>query len=82
MVAGLNQFIVRAVNKNNPAVSTDYITVDIICTVNLNEGVIAVNDVRNTIANNGVATLYNFAFGILSVYSPNIPLIVFSAILP
>ena len=65
MVAGLNQFIVRAVNKNNTVVSTDYITIDVICTVDLNRGIIAVNDVRNTIANNGVATLYN-----LTVYSP------------
>lgn len=65
LTAGLNQFIVRAVNKNNVEVATDYITVDVICTVGLNEAAVAINNVKDTIANNGVAQLYS-----LTVYSP------------
>lgn len=62
---GLNQFYVRAENINNSSVCTDYLAVDIICTVGLTTPVVAINDVNDTIANNGVATLYN-----LTVYSP------------
>jgi len=65
LVPGLNQFIVKAVNRNNPDVFTDYIAVDVICTVGLNQAVVAVNNVKDTIANNGVAELYS-----LTVYSP------------
>ena len=65
LVPGLNQFVVKAVNRNNPDVYTDYISVDIICTVGLDHAVAAVNNVRNTIANNGVAELYA-----LTIFSP------------
>ena len=65
MVPGLNQFIVRAVNEANPLVVSDYITADIIYTRDVTGAIVAINKVNNTIANNGVATLYN-----LTVYSP------------
>lgn len=65
LAPGLNQFYVRAENINNSDVCTDYLAVDIICTVGLTKPVVAINDVKDTIANNGVATLYN-----LTVYSP------------
>lgn len=63
--SGLNQLIVRAVNKTNADIKTNWVYVDLISTVGCNETVMAINGVTNGIRNNSIATLYN-----LTVYSP------------
>lgn len=66
LVSGLNQIIVRAKNTQDTSIFTDWLFLDVICTVDCHQTVIAINGVRDSIANNGVATLYD-----LQVYSPN-----------
>lgn len=63
---GLNQLIVRAVNKTNSDIKTEWVYVDLISTIDCNQTVIAINGVTEGIKNNSIATLYN-----LTVYSPN-----------
>lgn len=67
LVSGLNAMMVRAVNVNDPSIYTDWLGVNIICTVDCNNTVVAVNGVTGSIPNNGVATLYD-----LYVYSPRL----------
>lgn len=64
--AGLNQIIARAVNKNDSSIYTDWAYVDVICTLDCTETVVAINGVTNGIRNNSIAELYN-----ITVYSPN-----------
>ena len=64
--SGINHLSIRAVNKINSNIKSDYIYVDIICTKDCNETIVAVNNVSEEIENNGVATLYK-----LTVFSPN-----------
>lgn len=63
--AGLNQLAVRAIHSSDINIYSDFIYVDIICTVDCQDTVVALNGVSSRIANNGVATLYE-----LTVYSP------------
>lgn len=66
LVSGLNQMIVRAVNVEDANIYTDWLMLDVICTVECYDTVVAINGVRESIPNNGVATLYD-----IKVYSPN-----------
>lgn len=66
LVSGLNQMIVRAVNVNDASIYTDWLMLDVICTVECYNTVVAINGVRDSITNNGVATLYD-----IKVYSPS-----------
>lgn len=68
LVPGLNQLVFKAVNnKTELNMASDYISVNIINTLGMDENTtaIAINNVKDTIPNNGVATLYD-----LTVYSP------------
>ena len=62
---GLNQLIVRAVNKTNADIKTDWVYIDLISTVGCEDTVLAVNGVTNGIKNNSIVTLCT-----LTVYSP------------
>ena len=63
--SGLNQLAVRVVHSSDINIYSDFIYVDIICTADCSDTVVAINNVSSKIANNGVATLYE-----LTVYSP------------
>ena len=68
LTPGLNQFVLRAADKNG-TITSDFITVDIIYTPDdyiPSGAIVAINKVNNIIPNNGVATLYD-----LTVWSPN-----------
>jgi hypothetical protein len=66
LVPGLNQMIVRAVNTADRTIYTDWLFLDVVSTVDCNKTAVAINGVRDSIDNNGVATLYD-----IKVYSPN-----------
>jgi hypothetical protein len=66
LIPGLNQMIVRAINTADRSIYTDWLFLDVICTVDCNTTAVAINGVRSSIDNNGVATLYD-----IKVYSPN-----------
>lgn len=64
--SGLNQIAVRAYNREDSKIKTDWLLLDLICTVDCNDTVIAVNNVNEGIKNNSIATLYN-----ITIYSPD-----------
>ena len=68
LVPGLNQLVVRAKHKeyNSNKIVSNWVVVDLICTANCEQTVIAVNGVSDGIINNGVAELYH-----LTIFSPS-----------
>lgn len=68
LVPGLNQLVVRAKHKeyNSNKIVSNWVVVDLICTANCEQTVIAVNGVSDGIINNGIAELYH-----LTIFSPS-----------
>lgn len=62
---GLNQISAQAVHINNSDIYTDWFSVDVIYTKDIQNTVVAINGVSGGISNNEVATLYE-----MTVYSP------------
>lgn len=62
---GLNQISAQAVHINNSDIYTDWFSVDVIYTQDIQNTVVAINGVSGGISNNEVATLYE-----MTVYSP------------
>ena len=63
LVPGLNQLVVRAVQGN---IVSNWVLVDLICSEQCEDTIIAINNVSTNIANNSIVELYH-----LTAYSPN-----------